>query len=124
MTVKVWGGLRFYSGQYAEAIVNATHDFNSNFKDPKAAVIVTGDIAIDNLVESFIVFFFYDGETPPPGIFDAFNVIPALIDNAKVQTYSELVYILPSFHSIYIDWKFSLTGMIMQTSMDCDILFG
>ncbi|KIN06284.1 hypothetical protein OIDMADRAFT_155290 [Oidiodendron maius Zn] len=88
---KVWGGLRFYSGEYAETILNATHDFNTNFKDPKAALIVTGDITIESLVELFAVFFFYDGETPPPGIFDTFNALPALIDNAKVQTYSELL---------------------------------
>jgi hypothetical protein len=93
--LKVWGGIRFYDGNYAETIINATHDFNSNFKDPKAAVIVTGEVAIDDLLEIFVVFFFYDGETPPPGIFDAFNALPAIIDNAKVQTYSELVRIVP-----------------------------
>jgi hypothetical protein len=87
----VWGGLRFYSGEYAETILNATHDFNTNFKDPKAAIIVTGEITIESLVELFAIFFFYDGETPPPGIFDTFNALPAVIDNAKVQTYSELV---------------------------------
>lgn len=38
-----------------------------------------------------MVFFFYDGETPPLGVFDKFNAIPILIDNAKVQSYSDLV---------------------------------
>ena len=93
---KVWGGIRLYSGDYAETILDAAHDFNTNFKDPKAAIIVTGEITIENLVEVFVVFFFYDGEIPPPGIFDSFNALPVLIDNTKVQTYSELVRCTPS----------------------------
>lgn len=39
-------GIRSYAGQYAEALINATHDLISDFKDPKAAVIVTGELQV------------------------------------------------------------------------------
>ncbi|TVY85956.1 putative FAD-linked oxidoreductase, partial [Lachnellula willkommii] len=89
---QVWGGVRTYSGTYAEQIINATQNFTENyFQHPKAAVIVTGEIAIDNLLDIFVVFFFYDGETPPAGIFDAFDALPTVTDAAKTQTYSDLL---------------------------------
>ena len=92
MILKVWGGLRTYSGDQAEALINATHDFNANLSsNPKAAVIVTGEIAIDGLLEIFTVFFFYDGPTPPDGAFDKFNAIPTISDTTAVQSYASLV---------------------------------
>ncbi|TVY12974.1 putative FAD-linked oxidoreductase, partial [Lachnellula arida] len=89
---QVWGGVRTYSGTYAEQIINATQNFTENyFQHPKAAVIVTSEIAIDSLLDIFVVFFFYDGETPPAGIFDAFDALPTVTDAAKTQTYSDLL---------------------------------
>lgn len=89
---QVWGGIRSYAGIYSEQIINATQAFTENyFHDPKAAVIVTGEVAIDTLLEIFVVFFFYDGETVPAGVFDAFNAIPTISDGTKTQTYSDLV---------------------------------
>jgi hypothetical protein len=54
-------------------------------------VIVTGEIAIDSLLETFIVFFFYDGPNPPADIFNEFNAIPFLTDGTEVQSYYDLV---------------------------------
>jgi len=87
----IWGGTRTYSAEYAPDIINATHDFIENFTDPKAAVIVTGEVAIDTLVQLFVVFFFYNGPTPPPGAFDKFNAIPCEVDNVKDQAYADMV---------------------------------
>lgn len=89
---QIWGGIRSYAATEAEAILNATQTFNQNYdQHPEAAVIVTGEIAIDSLLELFIVFFFYDGPTPPEGVFDDFNAIPTLTDGAKTQSYYDLV---------------------------------
>ena len=90
---QVWGGIRSYAGIYAEQLINAIQAFTANYDDPKAAVIVTGEVAIDTLLEIFVVFLVYDGETPPDGVFDAFNAIPRISDDAKTRTYSDLVYI-------------------------------
>jgi hypothetical protein len=60
--------------------LNATQEFTENYNDPNASIIVTGEIAIGSLLETFIVFFFYGGPTPPDGVFDNFNAIPTLAD--------------------------------------------
>lgn len=52
---------------------------------------MTGEIAIDSLLEFFVVFFFYNGETPPAGVFDKFDTITSLTDSTKTQSYSDLV---------------------------------
>ncbi|KUJ08661.1 FAD-binding domain-containing protein [Mollisia scopiformis] len=89
---QIWGGIRSYAATEAEALLNATENFNENYdKDPKAAVIVTGEIAIDSLLEIFVVFFFYDGPTAPAGIFDEFNAIPFLTDGTETRSYYDLI---------------------------------
>jgi hypothetical protein len=64
-------------------------------------VIVTGEIAIDSLLETFIVFFFYDGPSPPADVFDEFDAIPFLTDGTKIQTYYDLVT-HPSGHKTFL----------------------
>jgi len=81
--LQVWGGTRTYSGLDASALLNATQHFIQNNNDPKAAVIVTGSLAIENLAELFVLFFFYDGPTPPAGIFAEFDAIVPIIDQAS-----------------------------------------
>jgi hypothetical protein len=87
----VWGGLRTYAGSHPSAILNATHDFNTNYNDPKAAVTATAEIGIDNLLEAFFIFYFYDGPSPPAGIFDKFDAIPTITSNLTTQSYTDLV---------------------------------
>jgi hypothetical protein len=89
---QIWGGIRTYAAIEAEALINATQDFNENYdQHPEAAVIVTGQIAIDSLIETFFVFFFYDGPSPPASVFSAFNAIPTITDGVKVRSYYDLV---------------------------------
>jgi hypothetical protein len=38
-----------------------------------------------------VVFFFYNGETPPAGVFDEFNAIEETLDSVKVQSYADMV---------------------------------
>jgi hypothetical protein len=71
--------------------LNATQDFTENCNDPRAGIIVTGEIAVDSLLEIFIVFFFYDGPTPRDGVFDKFNAIPTLTDGVQTQSYYDFV---------------------------------
>lgn len=92
---QVWGGIRSYSGLYAEELIKATQAFTANY-DPKSAVIATGEIVIDGLLDLFIIFFFYDAATPPAGVFDAFDAVPHISDDAKTRTYYDLVSISPN----------------------------
>jgi hypothetical protein len=89
--LQVWGELGLYSGLDASALLNATQNFIQNNNDPKAAVIVTGSFAIENLAELFVLFFFYDGPTPPAGIFDEFDAVIPIEDQVSTQSYYDIV---------------------------------
>lgn len=88
---QIWGGIRTYSYLDADKILAATQDWTGNYHDQKGSVIVTGDIAANNVVDIFVVYFFYDGATPPPRVFDKFDAIVSLTDGTKSQSYSDLV---------------------------------
>jgi FAD/FMN-containing dehydrogenase len=91
---QVWGGTRIYSYDDWSAVMNATHDFTENYTDPKASIIVTSEAAADSLVKFFLVFFYYNGPTPPAGPFDGFDAISAITDSTKAQSYADLVRLL------------------------------
>lgn len=117
---QVWGGIRSYAATEAEALLNATENFNENYgSHPEAAVIVTGEITIESLLEIFVVFFFYDGATPPAGVFDEFNAIPTLTDGVKVQSYYDLV----SHYCNQTGWK-SCSPRLQINSDDSTNLYG
>lgn len=75
------------------AIINATQHFIEYNDDPKAAIIVTLDVAIDTLARLAVVFFFYDGATPQGTVFDEFNSFIPTVDDVSTQNYSSLVSI-------------------------------
>ncbi|EGX50845.1 hypothetical protein AOL_s00054g931 [Orbilia oligospora ATCC 24927] len=89
---KVWGGMRIYDESKADAIFKALHEFVPyNLQDKKAAIITTNIFAIGG-TRAFIMFYFYDGETPPTtGPFADFLKIGSIIDITKTQTYPELL---------------------------------
>lgn len=90
-SLQIWGGTRIYGVDKSSALIEATHDFTTSFKDPKAGIIVTSEITLDTIGQFWLVFFFYDGATPPNGVFDKFNTILSTTDTTQTQTYSSLV---------------------------------
>lgn len=52
---------------------------------------MTGNIAIEDLAEIFVLFFFYDGPTPPAGVFDEFDAIVPTLDQVSTQSYADIV---------------------------------
>lgn len=88
---QVWGGVKIYGGDKAAALINATHNFAQNYPDEKAAVIVTYETLLDTLTNIFFIFYFYNGETVPTGVFDEFDAIEPIIDDTKVQSYADLL---------------------------------
>ncbi|KAI6085519.1 FAD-binding domain-containing protein [Hypoxylon rubiginosum] len=73
------------------ALLKAVRDFTEYNTDDKAAVIVTAERGNIDLIDSWILFLFYDGEVVPDGIFKNFTDAGPLLDTTRVQTYAELI---------------------------------
>ncbi|KAF9890500.1 hypothetical protein FE257_005905 [Aspergillus nanangensis] len=88
---KIWGGLRFYSGDKRQEIFTALSNFIRDYPDAKAAVIPTFNFGLPGAVVSNpALFFFYDGPTPPPGTYAGLEDIEALINTTNTTTYEDL----------------------------------
>lgn len=66
-------------------------DFTEYNTDPKAAVIVTAERTNVNLVDSWIIFLFYDGPAPPEGKFANFTDANPILDTTRERTYADLM---------------------------------
>jgi hypothetical protein len=80
---RVWGGHRIYTLDKKAELLRATHNLAFNYYDPKAAVIVTFTTTLLDLVQIFVVFYFYNDASGPGAILDEFNAIEALSDQTK-----------------------------------------
>jgi hypothetical protein len=91
---KTWGGYRIFGSKHAPEVFAAVQKLTDTYPDRKAAVIVTIDRLVDR--EMFIIFFFYDGETPPPGVFCGLEDIKPFHSNTKTRSYANLVSCTPN----------------------------
>ncbi|KAL2274187.1 hypothetical protein FJTKL_03591 [Diaporthe vaccinii] len=71
---QIWGGQRIYTGDKADALLNATEVFSRTVTDPKAQVILTLE-GLPVLSLTPVVLMFYDG--PDPG--DSFAMFDGII---------------------------------------------
>lgn len=95
---KVWGGWRIYTGGKSKEMLAAVRDFTENYPDPKAAIIATAEVTLASLADIWVVFFWYNGPTPPPGTFKHFDNIRHIIDQTKTRTLDELM----RFNDIFV----------------------
>jgi hypothetical protein len=90
-----------HNSQVASNLLRAVRDFTEYNTDDRAAVIVTAerstgivipDLLDVELVDSWILFLFYDGPTPPEDLFRNFTEagVP-LLNTVKTRTYSDLI---------------------------------
>ncbi|KAJ0418902.1 hypothetical protein BJY00DRAFT_314578 [Aspergillus carlsbadensis] len=84
---RVWGGIKLFSTLQRGQLFAAISDFIRTYPDTKAAVIPTFNIAI---VDAIMVFFYYDGASPPANAFAGLDRIPALLDFTKETTLTEM----------------------------------
>jgi FAD/FMN-containing dehydrogenase len=88
----IWGGFCIYEPSQSDALYAALHNFVANgAQDPKAAIIFS-DLLLVGGIGTKLVYYFYDGPTPPTsGPFADFLKIvnPACLP--RTQKYSELV---------------------------------
>ncbi|KAJ7734444.1 FAD-binding domain-containing protein [Mycena metata] len=88
-TDKVWGGVIAYGPDQIPAVEAALARFANTNTDPKAEIIAAanfmdGQIQIDNIM-------FYNGPTPPPGVFDEFLNITSVSKNVSTRSFLSLV---------------------------------
>lgn len=91
---QVWGGLRAYTPDKRKALFRAVTRFVRDYPDAKAAVIPVFQFGLPlnllNAVTGPIMFMFYDGPTPPPGVFDDFDAIESLFDETGTKRYEQV----------------------------------
>ncbi|KAG6839526.1 hypothetical protein C0991_001860 [Blastosporella zonata] len=91
---QVWGGLITITGLFIHKVATATANFAANVTDPKAGIITTYNFLLGEPGISQLLF--YDGPTPPPGIFDEFLAIPFLTKDVSKRDFLSLVKASPS----------------------------
>jgi hypothetical protein len=101
----VWGGnLAFLrTSKTDQKLLQAVRDFTEYNDDDKAAVIVTAERGNIDLIDSWILFLFYDGPEAPAHIFKNFTDIGPVLNTCKTQSYSKLIggsnwVIVPASH--------------------------
>ncbi|KAG0695061.1 hypothetical protein DFH29DRAFT_814582 [Suillus ampliporus] len=119
---QVWGGIIMYTANELDLVNQATANFVANITDPKAQII-TSILGISGASE--IVF--YDGPSPPEGIFDEFLAIPHEFKDVSTRSFLSLVQATPSnitsdsraiFNTISVlDYPVSLLEAIVNESM-------
>lgn len=89
----IYGGNLVYlrTPQTDKKLLKAVRDFTEYNTDDKAAIIVTAERTNVNLLDSFIIFIFYDGPKPPAGIFKNFTDAGPITNTLKTQTYKQLM---------------------------------
>ncbi|KAK0447276.1 FAD dependent oxidoreductase [Armillaria borealis] len=85
----VWGGVASYNASYISAFNVASVKFCSEVTDPKAAMVMTyvyssGQVSLSTQM-------FYDGPTPPDGIFDDFLAIPSSAEDFTTRSFFDLI---------------------------------
>ncbi|KAL2760529.1 hypothetical protein ACRALDRAFT_1059686 [Sodiomyces alcalophilus JCM 7366] len=90
----VWGGNLGYPVRNKAKdtqLLQAVRDFTEYNDDDKAAVIVTAERASLNLVDSWILFLFYDGPNPPAHVFKNFTDANPLVNTCRTRKYADLI---------------------------------
>ncbi|KAG0695257.1 hypothetical protein DFH29DRAFT_992002 [Suillus ampliporus] len=121
---QVWGGVITYTANVLDLVNQATANFVANTTDPKAQIITTYNNIFGVAEVSGLVF--YDGPSPPEGIFDEFLAIPYLLKDVSTRSFLSLVQASPSdatsnlrgiFNTISVlDYPISLIESIVNES--------
>lgn len=89
---QIWGGnLIFLGDDKTDSLLSAVRNFTEDYEDPKAGIIVTKELTLYNSTTFWVLFLFYDGETPPAGVFDEFIGLNATINDCKTRSYGDLL---------------------------------
>ncbi|TFK52879.1 FAD-binding domain-containing protein [Heliocybe sulcata] len=90
----VWGGLLTFTENVIPQVTAAAANFSANVTDTKAGIITTYNFLLGEPGVSQLLF--YDGETPPDGIFDEFLAVPYFTKDIETRSFSSLVRASPA----------------------------
>lgn len=90
---QVWGGNLIFDATKTTtpALLAALRDFTDYYPDDKAGIIMTAERTLGTAVDLWIMFLYYNGPTPPPGVFDNFTSIGSPINTCKTQSMHALL---------------------------------
>ncbi|KAK1236306.1 hypothetical protein PQX77_000468 [Marasmius sp. AFHP31] len=91
---QVWGGLMTFTALRVDEVTAATAKFSAEVTDPKASIITTYNFIAGSIGVSLLMF--YDGPTPPAGIFDDFLAINHFTKDVKTREFLDLITTPPS----------------------------
>ncbi|KAJ5481125.1 FAD-linked oxidoreductase [Penicillium diatomitis] len=86
---KVWGGNYVFTADKTPKLLEAVRNFVDNYPDDKAAIILTAEHGL--LLNTWIMFLFYDGPEPPAGVFDEFTAIGHTSTTKTWDSYYDLL---------------------------------
>lgn len=88
---QIWGGNLLFPASKSEELLAAVREFTEHYDDEKAAIIMTAEQTVLGAVDIWIMFLFYDGPTPPDGVFNMFTDLKPITNNCKTRTYADLL---------------------------------
>ncbi|KAL0061255.1 hypothetical protein AAF712_011913 [Marasmius tenuissimus] len=88
------GGLMTFTAPQVDEVTAATAKFSAEVTDPKASIITTYNFVAGSIGVSLLMF--YDGPSPPAGIFDDFLNINHFTKDVKTRDFLDLVKAAPS----------------------------
>ncbi|KAF2789654.1 FAD-binding domain-containing protein [Melanomma pulvis-pyrius CBS 109.77] len=88
---QIWGGNLVFTADKAPQMLAAVRNFTENYPDEKAGIIMTAEMTALGAIDIWIMFLFYDGPTPPAGVFDIFTSIGPFVNNCKTRSYYDLL---------------------------------
>ena len=83
-----------YSSLQFDQVRAAIANFSVYAQDPKATILPS--YSSFGGIQTVGGGIFYDGPTPPPGIFDNFTNIPSVYSDLKTRSYLDMVLSIPS----------------------------
>ena len=85
----MWGGNYVFTSDKSSEVLDAVMEFTTNYPDDKAAIIVTCDYGA--LIDTWIMFLFYDAPSPPDHVFKKFKDIGPIDTTKTWDSYYDLV---------------------------------
>lgn len=72
-------------------LLSALRDFTEYYPDKCAGIILTAKLTLLGTIDLWIMFLFYKGPSPPPGVFNNFTDIGPIINTCTTRTYYDLL---------------------------------
>ncbi|KAF8959330.1 hypothetical protein BDZ97DRAFT_2043879 [Flammula alnicola] len=117
---QVWGGLITITAPFIPDVAAATAAFAANVNDPKASIITTYNFLLGQPGISQLLF--YDGPSPPAGIFDAFLAIPYFTKDVSTRSYVSLVQSSPANATAGLRGVFNTVSVLNYTPALLDVI--